>query len=358
MPVFVDKLAWKVKEKSDFLRQTLKEEAEREEVELKREVVRHWHPLPSRASESRPAFAVDGSLQEIHLANGALLFIAQALFLGENFEATDVDVEILRGTVRPSTLRRFSDLFRQNLEVGLAQRCLPRIPRGSILFLDGALYGQLPQLYPLHLEGYQGPDLPRRILDGYLALFQACAEDGLLLIAVAKSSHEAILTEIIGRREGLPFPTSIPDSEAFTRWTKGQPGFSTPVVLGRRGFGGRFYELLESPDLKSAPAIVSFFVRLLPDDDVMRVDVPACCLGLRTKLADVEEELAEADLVRPILEVLRAECGGYRLYNTLLHSADRQVRLDGRTTREVYLRVIERELGCRLPVSRGDKRFL
>ncbi|HID86806.1 MAG TPA: DNA double-strand break repair nuclease NurA [Anaerolineae bacterium] len=172
MPNFIDKLTLRVGEKADRLSETLRREAQAREEALRQLLTQHWHELPSdlEATDQRPAYAVDGSLRRASLANGATLFVAQALLMGEEIEESDVEVEILRGSTPRASVERFADLLLQRLEVGLARQHVTRIPEGGVLFLDGALYGQLPQLYPLTIEGVPYP-LPDEILDAYLQLF-------------------------------------------------------------------------------------------------------------------------------------------------------------------------------------------
>jgi len=359
MPDFIDKLVLKAQEKADRLSQTLRSDAEVGEESLRRllERQRHWHDLPSDlTAERRPVFAVDGSMRRANLANGAYLFVAQALIMGDGLEDTAVEVEILPGTTSRSSVERFADLLLQSLEVGLARDNIDRIPKGSVLFLDGALYGQLPQLYPLTIEGTPY-SFPEEILDFYLYLFQRCRERDISLISIAKTSRDALLSKILQEGEGLGSVLDIADSEMLYRWTDGKAGYSTPVILGRWGFTRGSQELLRRDEVRNAPAIVSFFVRLSDFDDAVRVDLPAFCVGSEACLGEVDGEILDHKLVEGILQVLAGDYGGMEVYNALLYSVDREVRLERRTMKDVYLKLIERELGCEIRLSRGERRF-
>ncbi len=177
MPDFISKLVSRVHEKRDDLAQTLGQDAHADEALMRELMLRHWHPLPATSppqTAQGPAFAVDGSVRRVNLANGAYLFTAQAMMIGEERIETDVDIAILRGTTPRGSVERFADLLLQRLEIGLARDFAWQIPEGSVIFLDGALYGQLPQLYPLSIEGIEYP-FPTDIIPGLPAgLSGAC----------------------------------------------------------------------------------------------------------------------------------------------------------------------------------------
>ncbi|RME45387.1 MAG: DNA double-strand break repair nuclease NurA [Chloroflexi bacterium] len=370
MPDFISKLAARINERWESLTQTLTTDAAEQEATLRDLMSRHWHPLPADlvpGARRGPAFAVDGSVRRVNLANGAFLFTAQALLMGEGRTETDVDIEILRGTIPRGSIERFADLFLQRLEVGLARDYAHHVPEGSVIFLDGALYGQLPQLYPLTIEGIEAPlvrerveKYPQEIIEAYLELFQECQRGYRFLISIAKTSREATHAKIWAREEGMEgLPLEVPDSEMIYRWTGDQKGYSTPVILGTWGFTRGSRELIERGDLKDAPAIVSFFVRLADYDDAVRVDVPAFCLGDERLLGAVEGEIIAPDTpaIHGILEILAGDYGGPEVYNALLYAVDREVRLERRTMNNVYLSLIQRELGCELRLDRSDRRF-
>lgn len=362
MPDFVSKLADRISEKREHLSRTLSTDAEAQEAVLRDLMARHWHPLPAgltKGVRSRPAFAVDGSVRRANLVNGAALFTAQALLIGEERVETSVDVEILRGTIPPGSVERFADLFLHRLEIGLARDYASQIPEGSVIFLDGALYGQLPQLYPLTIEGTDY-SFPQDIIQAYLELFQACQQGRRIPISIAKTSREATHAKIWAQHEGIgSLPMEIPDSEMIYRWTEDQAGYSTPVILGKWGFTRGSRALIEQGGLQDAPAIVSFFVRLANYDDAVRVDVPAFCMGDERRLGELEGETLAPDIpaLYDILKILAGDYGGPEVYNALLYAVDREVRLERRTMHEVYLHLIQRGLGHEIRLDRSDRRF-
>jgi len=366
MANFIEQLSDKVHAKRDDLEKTLKAHANDQEKSLVDLTRRHWRALPQTQSPRRqPAFAVDGSRAVRHLANGAYLFVAQALIIGEQIEQSDVEVSILPGATDAALIERSAGFLMHQLEVGLARQTLAQMPRGSILFLDGALYGQLTSLYPWseNAEEQLPPEifaLPDMILEHYLDLFAACLQRELTLISLAKTSHEKAHTNVWWKKESgadLPKEKKISDSEAIYRWTDRRAGFSTPILFGQNSvFRGARRNLSDS--MQSAPAIISFFVRLADFDDALRVDVPASCLGLAETIGGVPEpRLLAPALVAPILELLAADYGGLEVYNALLYSVDRQVRLRQEKMDAVYFNLIRDTLQVDLRLDRSERRF-
>lgn len=387
MPNFVDKFSRRVEDKTRYLALTLRRDADAGERELQRLVEDNWNPLPSVKSKGPgrngaranghvnpelplsydqriSAFAVDGSVRRANLVNGAYLFVAQALCLGsDGFEDTEVEIEIIRGTAERGTVERFADLLLKQLEIRLATNCLPVVPYGGVIFLDGALYGQLPQLYPLRLEldvdtSEDLYDFPELILGNILYLFEQARQRKIRVVAVAKTSREATHCKLWQAELGMDVPTSLPDSEMIHRWTDGQPGYSTPVILGRRGFTGGSEALLDDPRVAESPAIVSFFVRLAEGDDAMRVDIPAFCVGHTACLAQLDAAVLDPRCdVAPIIGLLMDDYGGFEVYNALLYGVDREVRLHRTMMNEVYVRLIAEMTGCEVRLDRSDKRW-
>lgn len=370
MPNFIDRLSEQVERKQQTLLHTLKSDANSAEMSLRDLVNKNWHaPLPSAATNRRPAFGVDGSRAVRHLANGAYLFVAQALMIGEHNdtrnEEIDVDVAILPGATDSSLIDRSAGFLMHRLEVSLARRFAEHAPHGSVIFLDGALYGQLTSLYAWTPNAEQELpreifEMPQEILDHYMCLFQACVERNLILISIAKTSHEVAHGKVWWRNtfgEEMPKEKQVSDSEAIYRWTNRRAGFSTPILFGKSAFvRGAQRELMDS--VQDAPAIVSFFVRLADYDDALRIDVPASCLGRAEKIGHVDQEQAlDHSIVNPILELLLSDYGGLEVYNSLLYSVDREVRLKQDIMDQVYHSVIQDMLGIEMPLDRSERRF-
>lgn len=367
MPDFLDKLARRTEAKAARLGGTFSAEASALEASLQDLVRANWHPLPpdTFSGPRRPAVGVDSSIGRADLANGSILFVSQALCLGHGaephhgIECSRVEVEILPGVTDDGQVKRFNDLLMQSLEVAVATEAIAKLPKGGIVFMDGALYSRLPQLYALTLAGVD--PLHTQIAVGYRALFSACRRNGrcLDLICIAKTSRTDLHARVwAGEVDARP-AVQVADSEAIYRWTGGKAGFSTPVVLGHVSFSGGNEYVLHEADLATAPAVVAFFVRLADYDDPLLVEFPASCLGHTGTLSNLEAEpldMADFD-VTPILQAVAADYGGLEVYNALLYSVDREVRLHRETMKEVYTRVVGDIVGYELRLDRSDRRF-
>ncbi|MGB8644108.1 MAG: DNA double-strand break repair nuclease NurA [Anaerolineae bacterium] len=364
MTTFIDQLTNRLADKKQALKDNLHLSERKLDPRFKAEVARHWHtPLPLRREGAKlPGYAVDGSSRRADLVNGSTLFVAQALLIGEELNERLTDIEILPGTVRSSTMDRFADLMRQSLEIGLAKQFAAKIPEGSILYLDGALYGTLPQLYPLRGDGVpEDRDYATILLNDYHDLFECCERRNIHLISIAKTNRQALFSKILQKRLGRSDAEiqEISDSALFDELTESKMGYSTPVVLGTYSFSaGASTVLLQNANVKSEPAIVSFFVRLNDLDDALRVDVLASRVGRPERIGDLEFDLAAPDSVVPIIEILRGDYGGLQVYNALAYVSDLEVRLTKQKMYDIYLPMIADVLGEDIRIDRSERRFV
>ncbi len=386
MPNFIDRLSDQVDKNKNILEETLRHNAlNSSEKELRDLVNKYWRQdLPKKiAGQRHPAYAVDGSRAVRHLANGAYLFVAQALLVGEvdgvRREEMDADIRILPGATPTPFVERFAEVMMHRLEAKLAKERLKEMSPGSVMFMDGALYGQLPQLYTYAIQETDASDpeekvkaflnkIVKEILRSYLALFEACHEKKIWLISIAKTSRDTTHPKVWWKhefKEDMPRKAEISSSEALYRWTGRVAGYSTPMLLGRRAFSQQPADAVLN-QVKNAPAILSFFVRLADFDDALRIDVPASCIGRSEKIGDIEtdEEIlldtpADIKRVATILEILQADYGGLEVYNALMYSVDREVRLRQEVMDEVYLSLIQNTLGADVEVrlDRSERRF-
>lgn len=327
-------------------------------------VARHWHPLPAPSARRRPATAVDGSIRRMGLSDGAELVVVQALALGDDGVAVPrVAVELLPPSVPRATAARFADLLLQRAELELAGAVADEAPPGATLLLDGALYGRLPQLYPLPMpEEFDAlARLPDAIIAAYARLVETARRRELLLVALSKTSREAAHAALWLAADGIPtpLPDGVTDGALIARRTGGAAGVSTPVRLGSRGFTGGSEDLLRRPEIGGGPAIASCFVRLSELDDPLRLDAPAFLCGDPTPLAAIDGDLlpggpaAMAEVVAAVL----ADHGGPEVYHSLLYAVDREVRLRRDTAVGVYLPLVSRLLGVELRLDRSERRF-
>jgi len=359
---FIGQLNERLTKKRDELKNNLHQGGKRIDAELRARALEHWHtPLPdARTLAKRPAYAIDGSRRRANLVNGSTVFVAQALVMGEKVNEPLTDIEILPGTVPAETMDRFADLMLRRLEINLASEYAANIPQGSILYLDGAIYGMLPQLYPLRAEGIpQDRDYGTLLLQDYRNLFARCAERKLLVLSIAKTNRQALLSKIIQRDLGRRELVEITDSALLDELTERRSGYSTPLLLGRYSFEqGKSNVVLKDAQVENEPAIVSFFVRLAEMDDLLRVDVPAHCIGRTERIGDIDAEFLDAASVRPIVELLQADYGGIQVYNALLYVTDLEVRLTKQKMYQVYLPMVAEALDEELRIDRSERRFV
>jgi hypothetical protein len=94
------------------------------------------------------------------------------------------------------------------------------------------------------------------------------------------------------------------------------------------------------------------------------VDLPAACIGRTETIGEIEKDAellldspADTQSITQILEMLAADFGGLEVYNALLYSVDREVRLKRTMMDEVYLKLIQDILGEEIRLDRSERRF-
>lgn len=369
MADFIEDLLAQVDERRDELAAHFRIEASEGESEYQRLVRRHWSALPARTDHRlRQAYAVDGSVRAVGLDNGSTFVIVRALCIGGGgFEKSAIRIEVLPPSMPRQTSSRVVDLLQQLIEIGLACDVVEHSAESdSVVFLDGALYGRLPHLFPLSLDDAGGlNELPEHILTAYLRLLEVARRRGIRLVAVSKTSREATHFKIWRRAErSADDPSSdasvpLTDSEMIHRWTDRTAGISTPVVLGTWSFTGGSSSMLDRPEVAESPAIASCFVRLDAFDDALRIDVPAHQLGADVRLGELDGEPLPGGIeaARPLVDILVADYGGSEVYNALLYGVDREVRLPRDVVTDVYLPLVREQLGCDVALDRSERRF-
>jgi hypothetical protein len=309
----------------------------------------------------------------------------------------------------------------RSLELDLAIK-YAQSGEGDLLMLDGSLYAELPHLlYPLAVRGQE--QLPLLVLQRYLDLFECSRERGITLLGVSKSARSKALAHVIlltSQTDGqiglggndadtidgdadadvahasLPrFPRraaqdinemmqeSPTDAEILHRWTSGA-GFSDPILLGTASFGHRRERVQADPQslaeqfrsdsgellsdaecrailkrLQAAPAIVTFYIRLAPGDDVLRIDAPANIYDKSDKyLLDSPDEMLPYQDAKALVGHLRRGYGGPNVYNAALYVVDREVRLHAQTVDRLYLSLLRRQLDIPIQFDRSTRRFI
>ncbi len=401
-----------------------------DEVEylLAKRIQAHWHPFEPENTRNMDqsisqVAAVDGSRAIRALSSGADWVIAQALLIGPNgLRKSAVDTILLRGEIERPAVDRCAALLMRSLELDLALKFVES-GEGHTLILDGSLYAELPYLlYRLAIGGYE--DLPLKVLEQYLELFDLCQKREVLLLGISKSARSAVLGQALldgsrslaslvpqqpdsgtskpveadvqedvevsrgdsvngknqrrGMRSGMNgLPT---DGELMHRWTKGA-GLTDPVLLGSSSFGragviadekltARIQQVLLEPQpspelqrvldrLSNAPAIGTFYIRLAPGDDALRVDALASTFGRNDlRLLRFTRTLVPYTSALPLVQYLLGEYGGLSVYHAALYVVDKEVRLHAATVDHIYLSVLRRQLRQPVQYDRSTRRFI
>jgi NurA domain len=433
MASFIDLVAQSMNlQREEFLARLSSEPVTEIEHFLATRIQAHWHPLVPgyiRSAHQPPSLvgAVDGSRAVRALNIGADWIVAQALLIGsDGHRLPAVETRLLRGEIEHPAVDRFASLLMRSLELKLALDFVQsRI--GNILLLDGSLYADLPYLlYNLPIGGYE--DLPIKVLEQYLELFNLCQKHDVLLLGIAKSTRSTILGRALldsassgeqfalqqadtlqgldadvqkealsddsvegyrrkYARSGSSIQRLPTDGELLYRWTKGC-GLTNPVLLGSASFGhesalsaaklaSQAKQSLREPQstvirdrlqerlspiqerLLAAPAIGTFYVRLSPGEDVLRVDALASTFGRDDiHLLEFAQTLAPYTTALPIVQHLQGEYGGLSVYNAALYVVDQEVRLHAETVDHVYLQILRHQLGHPVQYDRSTRRFI
>jgi hypothetical protein len=212
--------------------------------------------------------------------------------------------------------------------------------------------------------------------------------------ALPEAEGETLTEEVIGRNRQHPdvFNSGLPwlpsDGELLHRWTEGC-GLTDPILLGSASFGHisalrvaqlasrakQSFTQSESPSmilqdrmqerlsplqkrLLAAPAIGTFYVRLAPGDDVLRIDALAGAFGRSDlHLLEYAQSMTTHTVALPILQYLLGDYGGLSVYNAALYVVDQEVRLHAETVDRIYLPILRSQLGYPIQYDRSTRRF-
>jgi len=174
----------------------------------------------------------------------------------------------------------------------------------------------------------------------------------------------------------------IMDVELLYRWKHGEEGFTTPLLLGEYAFVNEVRAMHDEPEkyrkrffgsipqelqdwgteiikqVPLAPAIIMFHLIPSKNEQPLRIDIPASCLGLNDKIMDVSPfRFVKPELVEPVIQQLTAAWGGTDVYNALLYVVDKEVRLERATMDKVYRSILAREFDTPINYDRNTRRF-
>jgi hypothetical protein len=350
---------------------------------LREQLERRWNGLPAAEPCFTAEYSVDSSSASRSLSNGVEFFIIRALMLGDRaFNEPMLRFEMVKGIRDPNVSNDFERILRDLIEIEIVLENLPKIQEGSIVLIDGNLYGRFTHLTKeLHLRRWH--HLPLVLLDAMQRLFEECVERKVMLVGVSKFSKTRVVTAAMLSERG--YDVADPDYldvELLYRWKHRETGYTTPLLLGEYavekevknmygdpdGYRRRFFNNIDPArrewasgvieGIPSSPAIVMFHIIPKEGAQPMRVDIPACSLGIDKKIMDVTPfEFMEPHTVTDVVKQLTSDFGGRDVYNALLYVVDREVRLGVKAVDTVYKSVLGQELGVPIEYDRSSRRF-
>lgn len=357
------------------------DEEVREEVELLgAELERRWSPLPEPKTVYEPEFSVDSSSAYRSLSNGLDFLIVRALMLGTGgYRRPMLRFEAVKGISEYSVASDFERVMRELLEIEIVLENIGDVPDGGVVLIDGNLYGRYTHaLREIGLTGWH--HLPLELLYAMWTLYEECAERGVMLVGVSKFSKTRALTRALLPGRGLD--TRFLDVELLYRKKTGETGYTEPLLLGEYGVDPRVKNMYGSPasirkrlfggvperlhgfaedvleKIPSFPAIVMFHIIPRENAQPMRVDIPACLIGLDKKISDVAPfEFVDWRHADGAARQITAAFGGRDVYNALLYIVDKEVRLSAKAVDTVYRSVLGSELGVPIEYDRSTRRF-
>ena len=373
--MLLDRFVELCREKGPDLAKRLDPEAQSEAEDQWAAAARdRWYALPAVAQDRSLLYAVDGSGHVAALNSGFYVVVAQSFLAGPTDADTvaEVDLEIADARRSATDVASLRDLMMRRLESQVALAAARRIerPQESVLLLDGSLYAELTHLslsygwgvtFGLGLNGGRSPATqPGRVeltLEDYVYLSRWSAEQDLLVMGVAKTTRAQFMARLL-EQDGLPTEEGRPsDPELLYRWLTGT-GYSHPILLGAAEPGDLPLQPEAEELLAQCPAMVSCYVRPAPNDDPLRIDVPASAVGRAESFPAVEQAwVPDPRAIEPIVALVLALYGGHTVHNAPLYKVDRKVRLSRRTVEQVYLPVLERVANVPLSVDRSRRRF-
>lgn len=380
---FIGEFVEKLEQNRQEYRQLLGLGADGDEIKdiLIEQLEHHWHPLPEPEDTFTQEYAVDSSSAHRSLSNGLEFFITRALMLGSHSKPIKLlDFHMVKGISDYNTISNFERLQRDLIEINIVRHNLEAVPDGSLVLIDGNLYGRFTHmLKQLNLPKWR--DLPLRLIDSMQTLFKQCVEKGVMLIGVSKFSKTRVVSAAMLKEKGIK--TRSPnylDVELLYQQKQGETGYTTPLILGMYAFE-REANLMEGnpeeyqrrnfpvtdkewavkviEDIPYSPAVVMMHFKPSPEHQPMRIDVPACCLGINNQLRDSPlYEFTSPETATRILKHLTMDFGGRDVYNALLYIVDKEVKLSPSSVDHVYRSVLSRELEVPIDYDRSSRRFM
>jgi len=328
-----------------------------------------WHKIPeSLQSNNHKIFAIDASQRTLSFSLGPYLLLTQGLAIGtEGYEKATISLDPIPASISENQLGWIRDLIMQNIEAKLAIEIIEEITPPFILFIDGSILSRISYLlrYINLIEEELYKDLALNALKTTIDLILKSKKKNIELISISKSSRNTFFFQILSidhpeLKEELPY---IPIDAEFLNIISWEPGYSTPLLIGAEmGLGHSQRDLIEKDPnlqilLKDIPAFITFYVRLIPRDQILRIDIPNYLVGDSTTLLQVNYHWEKDVNIDNILAILKENCINSQIYQTPLYLVDKIVRIKKTPDLERYIMILKKEFPGILELDRSQRRF-
>jgi hypothetical protein len=353
---------------------------EKLETDICEELKGRWSPLPTGDSSFSNEYAVDSSSAARTLENGVEFFITRGLMIGTSGEAKKkLSLKMRRGSTDVSYSFNYERILRDLIEIEVINENIDSIPENSIILLDGNLHGRYTHLIGAPF-GAQLSALSVDLIDAMQRLYEHCSAQNSIVVGVSKFSKTQNYAIALKRERGYgEVATEYLDVEMLYKWKTGETGITQPILLGlsedqKSVQSSRFTQLKNAlkqterseynrrikalNEYGGAPAIVMYHLLAKEHYQPLRVDIPACFLGMQYNIANSPHlEFVDPKLVSNVTRQVASDFGGRDVYNALLYVVDKEVRLTGKIVDTVYKSVLAEELGVPMNYDRSSRRF-
>lgn len=368
MPDFISLFISEIKKKKPLLEELIIKRGLSERPYIAEFIEKIWNKLSDTYDfTKKPTFAVDASQRTLSFSLGPYLIITQALAIGSNgYEKALVSIEPVVGSIPENQLGLLRDLLMQDLEIKLALQIVKENHPPFILLIDGSLLSRISYLlrYLHSFEDENYINLAYNVLMNTLDLINASKND-IDLISISKSSRNTFLFQILSIdnpeiEKNISYKPT--DSEILSIFTS-EPGYTTPLLIGAEmGLGHKQLEIIEKNSdlqkvLSNTQAFYTFYIRLMPRDQLLRIDFPANIVGEKANILSVNYFWGKDINMAQILGVLRENCVNSKIYQTPLYFVDQIVRIKREPDLERYLMILKKEFPGFIELDRSQGRF-
>lgn len=369
MPDFISLFISELNKKKPYLNELLIKKGLKERPYIEEFIKNIWHNFSKLYNHSKnPIYAVDASQRTLSFSLGPYLLITQALAIGsQGYERASVSIEPILGSTSEAQLNLIRDLIMQDLEIQLALQITRENPYPLTLLIDGSILSRISYLlrYIGILEEEKYKNLAYNVLINTLELIDLCKKNNVTLISISKSSRNTFFLQIISIdnpkiNEELPYkPTDTELLSVFTTET----GYTTPLLIGAEiGLGHKQLEIIEKDSnlqnkLNNTPAFYTFYIRLFPRDQFLRIDFPAYIVDDNSSILSVNYYWGKNVSIDNIIALLKENCINPEIYQTPLYLVDRIVRIRREPDLERYILILKKEFPGVIEIDRSQRRF-